>query len=77
MVVEETERMPRVIHAAQTLRLVRRAQLDFLLNWTRDQANASSALPERMLAPWTALGRLDESDKRDWRHLYDGNVLDD
>lgn len=78
MVVEETERMPRVIQTALALRQVRRAQLDFLLNWTRDQAPpAGAALPARLTMPWDRLGRIDHSDRPDFRHLYDGSVLDD
>lgn len=73
MVVDSAlERMPRVIHTAQALRLVRRAQVDFLLNWTRDQAE-QKPVTTRL----ANLGPIDETDKRDWRHLYDGSVLDD
>ena len=71
MVVNPAERMPRVIHTAQALQLVRRAQVDFLLNWTREQAE--NAVPSR----FADLGPSEDSDKRNWRHMYDGSVLDD
>ncbi len=73
MVVESAvERMPRVIHTAQALRLVRRAQMDFLLNWTRDLTQ-NNPQTDRL----ADLGPMDDAEKRDWRHLYDGSVLDD
>ncbi|MDB5328292.1 MAG: hypothetical protein JWM57_3861 [Phycisphaerales bacterium] len=71
MVVNPAERMPRVIHTAQALQLVRRAQVDFLLNWTREQAENAST------SRFQDLGPLENSEKRNWRHLYDGSVLDD
>jgi endo-1,4-beta-D-glucanase Y len=72
MVVNAEERIPRVIKTAQALQLVRRAQIDFLLNWTREQAE-QAALPDRL----SAFEATENPDKRDWRHLYDGSVLDD
>lgn len=72
MVVNVEERMTRVIKTAQALQNVRRAQIDFLLNWTLDQAQQVT-LPPR----FSDLAPIDDTDKRDWRHLYDGSVLDD
>ena len=63
-----------MIHTAQALREVRRANIDFLLNWHRDQAAAIERVNPRL----ADLGPFDgDTDKRDWRHLYDGSVLDD
>lgn len=72
MVVDPQERMPRVIHTAQQLRLVRRAQLDFLMNWTMQQATETAG-HRRLLD----LAPPPEDEKHDWQHLYDGSVLDD
>lgn len=62
-----------MIQAAQALREVRRAQIDFLLNWTREQQAAAGG----DLSESTRLNLPPLSDRNDWRHLYDGSVLDD
>ena len=72
MVVDTQERMPRVIQTAEALRMVRRAQIDFLMNWTLEQANAPAG-PRRL----ARLAPPPEDEKHDWNHLYDGSVLDD
>jgi hypothetical protein len=69
------EKIPRLIHTAQTLKRARRMQQEFMLMWALDRAQHADELREERQN--RSVQNLADSTDRDWRMFRRGSGLDE